>query len=227
MKITLKDLKKNKGQKKTFKFLTPVVDLLKKEYKKILSEFDLSMYGEALNEIIGDNGTVAVYDTPEKLRYGVITKNNRNFSLDHLDRAKGNGIENISITLYKTTKEPEKAFLNKEDYWNSRYAVKLEDLYVVTDTKAFEEFVFESMLEDEKKEIERIKKREEEERTKIKETGDLLKKFGTKVDTSKGRLALSILKAIKEDDEKKAFDMLLKATDYISDEIEEAVEDRW
>jgi len=69
MKVTLKDLKKNKGVKKTYDFLTPVVELLNKEYKEIIDSFDIQNYEEALSEVLKNYEISAVYETPEKVLF--------------------------------------------------------------------------------------------------------------------------------------------------------------
>jgi len=227
MKLTLKDLKKNKGQKKDFKFLTPMIDLLKKEYKKILPEFDINMYSEAINEVIGDSAILAIYETPEKLRYASVSKGKRNYSITLKDSKEGTKFENMYLTLYNTLISPENALISEGHYWHSSYTTKLEDLYVITDTKAFEEFVFETMLEEEAKQIEDTKKYEAKKRKEVKDKKELLTKYGPKASTTDGRFALNLMKAMEEKDDKKKFDTLLKVVDYISDGIEEAVDNRY
>jgi len=229
MRLTLKDLKENKGKKKEFKFLTPVVKLLEKEYKKLLPEFDRSLYAEAIKELHGEGSTFVYYVTPNELAFNPIMGKGGygEYAITKIDDEKGWEVSNVQIRLNNLTQDPEKALNVNQNFWANSEKIPLEDLYMVTDEKAFEEFVFDVMLKREEKEIDHIKKVNKKEKETLLKNKELVGKYGEKVLTWTGRRAVEFLEAVKSDDEKEAFDSLLAFMENVEEKIEEEVDNRW
>ena len=70
MNISLEDLKKNGGAKKEFTYLTPLLDVLKKEYKDIYEKMNYSNINAAMEELYeaGKIPALAYYFSTSEIR---------------------------------------------------------------------------------------------------------------------------------------------------------------
>lgn len=229
MKISLKDLKENKGQKKEFKFLVPVADLLKKEYKKLLNDFDGELFGEALQELVNtaDNKQMlfATYESPEKLIFRYMS----HFPIrgvKKIDKEKGWSLENAKVNISDVTADPERVYERKGDIWGRNVDVPLSELYVITDKKAFEEFVFDVMIKREEKRIKELKQEKAKQRDTLKEKAALREKYGVNINDYNVFNRVKLLEALETGTPNDKYKALDKIMDDIYEDMDERC-DRW
>ena len=221
MKVTLKDLKNNGGKRKEYKFLTPAVELLEKEYKEILPEFTFENYAEALNEIIKEHKLIAYYDSPEMIRVANTSCNKfGSYRFDKKNFEEDIKLENVKVRIENATRVLEDILVNKNTiYYGDTSWILLTELFIVTDEKAFEEFAIECVIKREEKEIENLRKSYERERKDLKETSRIIEKYGEKA--AKRREYVDLLEAIKTKNEKEQFEALLKFSEVLKEEAAE------
>ena len=232
MKVTLKDLSTNKGKKKEYKFLTPLVDLLKKEYGKLVKEFDDEVYAEALNELIKKDESIliAVYKSPEKLlfakkrrgdfrSYNISYKGKREESTELLQ-------DKLEYTIGTMYEDPTQAYTRPGYYgYGEGVRVSLTEIYVVTDNALFEEFIIGELIKKEEEEIKKVKKQAEEEQKEARESRQLVAKYGDEVLESANRNLVKFLSTITDNPTKEQYVALKKVTDNILESAEQYADD--
>jgi len=207
MVVTLEDLKKGNGKVnlKEFKFLTPLSDILEKEYGKDVLNSDkmtLSALNEAL-ETICKNKILAAYHTAEELIIGSYSnllslnkkeKEDFDFKKACLD----------TLNMENVLKEFGIQYGDYKYSWRSRYEFLLHEIYIVTDVAAFEDYRFELMLEIEEKEKIEISKRNEEKRNKYIKEKELAEKYGIAIKNIPSYIEdITILEGLENKDPKK------------------------
>lgn len=223
MKVSLKDLKKNKGERKEFSFLKSVKEILDKEYGELVKDFTADNYREALEESLKDYNITAAYITPEEIAVG---EKPALFG-GRVDKSKKKEKVEVTITS-RLTKDPERfdQILLKKGPWLNTYYVKLEDFYVVSDEKAFEEYVLNILIKKEEEVIKETKKRAEEERDHLKLERERMKKYG-KLYTgcTNDRKVIDIIEALEETNPEKKFNKLREWYETLMDTVQEIADD--
>ena len=229
MKVDLKSLKKNKGEKKKFEFLTPVKELLEKEYKEIIEEFTTENYSEALNEIFKKYSYKAFYKTPESLYftydnsgyiYG-LKENKKVQASEDREKIKVKD-EDIRIQLYGYSNKTEDVLVKNNRDWDSfSHTVTLEDLYIVTDEDKFEEYVLDQLVKEEEEEIKKRKEAEKKRRDNVSKEYTNIKKYGDAY--SKGfrsDLIISFIEAVSASSPKEQFEKFDKLIDKLEEKFD-------
>lgn len=222
MKVSLKDLKKNKGQKKELNFLTPLTELIEKEYKEILDSFTKDNYGEAIEEILQKYTYSAVYDTPEKICF--TGKYSSRHDLYFIEKKKENKVtpDNLTIHLYGLNKVAKDALENYDGWGTISNNYKLTEIYIVTDKKAFEEYALDEMVKYEELRIKELKEEEEREREELKTHLKHVELYGKDYkDNRHYRTTIKLLEALNKGTEKEKFEAVSEAVEHIIDELED------
>jgi len=220
MKTTLKDLKKNKGIKKEFKFLTPLSELIEKEYKEIIPSFSTENYKEATIEVFREHKYLAFYDSSTTLRTAIAKDYNHGINFRPGKKKEDASFSTLQIQLDTTYKNPAVTLKLESGTWGSQSTLGLDELFVVTDEKAFEDFVLEYLIKEERERIESIKERAKENKEEVKTKVERIMRFGKEVDeNSYNSKAADLILALEESADK---DKLEKVSEVIR-----RVETRW
>jgi len=225
MIATLKTLKDTKGKKENFKFLTSFSTLLNKDYKGLVEHFDLETYNEALKEInekypifvkYRDHSTIEALNTTG-IRIYLSRNKKKDLSVEGLFFN-----ESFTVDLNHILKEGDSR------RWRTSGSVYLNELYLVTDIKAFTDYAFSKLDEKQETHIKNIK----EDTSKLKEETvlhqTLIAKYGKEYNsTINSRAAVSLLEALELTDAKKKVEKIKALFELIQEEAIEKSNDHW
>jgi len=219
MKTTLKDLKQYKGVKKEYKFITSVASLIEKKYSDIIEQFDLDLWEEALEEAFKEYTIAAFYKDSQTLLFTETDK--ISVYLNNKDTKKKTfSKNNLYIRSSRVVRTPSN--VRNVGYCGTSYEINIDDIYVITDTTAFEEFTFESIKKEEKDRIERIKKEITKKTEKTEKEIKYRKLYGEKYDKKdNSQTVISLLEALDTKDTKKQFETISDILEEIADTTNE------
>jgi len=221
MQVTLKELRKNGGKRKEYKFLTPVLDLIKKEYGEIMDSFTPDNYGEAIDEVMEKYTYIAVYESPELLKTAIKEKYRYEVSYKETkEEEKVLDPKKILIFISGFTSEYDETLTIDRGRWN-RYTknVSLNELYVITDNDAFEEFVVEFLVKREEEEVEAIRETGKLERETTKLERRRIELYGEDFKrNSMGIKAIELIEAFEEKDPKNKYKKVVEVLYDLKDD---------
>lgn len=212
MTVSLKDLKENKGQKKEFSFLKSLSEVFEEKYSSIKDSFTKESLREACEEVMKDYSTVAIYNDPTTLLLAG-AKDLRVHS--YADNKKEDGT--FKLTFDKRVMFSSASRYNdvinyiergNNTYRYNDYRTLLEELYVVTDEVALQEYAIELLIIQEEEQKIKVAEKEAKRREETKDKLALTAKYEFPVSSNQGLEIARFLETFEKNDPKASFKSL-------------------
>jgi hypothetical protein len=219
MNYSLKDLQENKTQKE-FKFLTPLKDVLIEKFSKEVVEND-KLTREHLHEIMCKDemkeSIIAAYSSLEELRILRDYSNLTETSISETRKTRAKSVEEkvevkpLDLFFRFNGKDTPLSYASHHRDYSSSCSMKLEDLYIVTDKKAFDEYILELLVAEEEKSKADIAKKAEKKREELIKRNEFCAKYGIKGKPTECELeAAKILEALDNGKAEERFKAVLE-----------------
>lgn len=212
MTYSLEDLKKNGGKLKEFKFLTPLSEILEKEHGKKILESE-KLREENIREMLEklNDKKFVHYSTPTELK---VTKDISLAAFKSIGSFDANDKipafnERLTLTLDSTELVIDFLAGKRYYYGNTRVRLTTSNIYVVTDEKAFEDYVFLLMLEEEATKKAELEKDEKEKRENTKLSLERKAKYNLSSISEEDLRLIEFIEAKTDEEKFKAFKELL------------------
>jgi len=163
---------------------------------------------------------LALYDSSTTIRTAIAKDYGYDINFKPGKKKEDASFSTLQIQLASTYKNPAVTLKLESGTWGSQFTLGLDELFVVTDEKAFEEFVLEYLIKEEEERIETIKERTKENKEEVKTKVERITRFGKEVDENNyNSKAADLILALEESTDK---DKLEKVSEVIR-----RVETRW